>query len=125
MVTGGAGGMGSIAIQLARAMFGASFVATTASPGAKTDLCIKLGADVVVDYRSDKFEEVRCAVSGVRCTVYGVRCTVHGVRCTVYGVRCTVCGVRCAVYGVRCTVYGVRCAVYGVRCAVCCILIQV
>eukprot|EP00947_MAST-08B_sp_MAST-8B-sp1_P003056 g3056.t1 len=58
LITGGAGGVGSIAIQLAKAMFGASFVATTASAGAKTRLCEKLGADLVVDYRTAKFEEV-------------------------------------------------------------------
>jgi NADPH:quinone reductase-like Zn-dependent oxidoreductase len=42
---------------LAKVMFGASFVASTASAGAKTDLVQSLGADVVVDYRRDTFEE--------------------------------------------------------------------
>ena len=57
LVLGGAGGVGTAALQLARCAFGASFVATTASKGPKTDLCKRLGADVVVDYRDDKFEE--------------------------------------------------------------------
>ena len=52
LVTGGAGGVGSIAIQLAKLMFGASEVVATASPGAKTELCASLGADRVVDYRA-------------------------------------------------------------------------
>lgn len=50
-MTGGAGGMGTIAIQLAKVLCGASFVATTASPGRKTELCRSLGADVVVRLR--------------------------------------------------------------------------
>ena len=57
-ITGGAGGMGTAAIQLAKCKFGAKTVTTTASPGEKTDLCKKLGADVVVDYRSTKLEEL-------------------------------------------------------------------
>jgi len=56
LVLGGAGGVGSVAIQLAKCLFGASFVATTASAGRKTKLCKSLGADRVVDYRSTKFE---------------------------------------------------------------------
>jgi NADPH:quinone reductase-like Zn-dependent oxidoreductase len=44
LVTGGAGGVGSVAIQLAGKMFGACHVATTASAGAKTALCEGLGA---------------------------------------------------------------------------------
>ena len=51
LVTGGAGGVGSIAIQLAKLMFGASEVVATASPSA-TELCASLGADRVVDYRA-------------------------------------------------------------------------
>ena len=57
-ITGGAGGMGTAAIQLAKCKYGASCVTTTASPGEKTDLCKRLGADVVVDYRSTKLEEL-------------------------------------------------------------------
>lgn len=57
LVLGGAGGVGSVAIQLAKSLFNASFVATTASPGRKTKLCESLGADRVVNYRSTKFEE--------------------------------------------------------------------
>jgi alcohol dehydrogenase len=55
LITGGAGGMGTIAIQLALKMFGASFVATTASAGAKTELCQRLGASRVVNYRGEDF----------------------------------------------------------------------
>lgn len=55
-VSGGAGGVGTLAIQIAK-ILGAETVATTASPGEKTDLCKSLGADVVVNYRDEKFEE--------------------------------------------------------------------
>ena len=44
LVLGGAGGVGSVAIQLAKSMFGAAFVATTASAGVKADACRRLGA---------------------------------------------------------------------------------
>jgi len=58
LVTGGAGGVGTVALQLARVMYKASYVATTASAGHKTDLCRSLGADRVVDYRTERFERV-------------------------------------------------------------------
>jgi alcohol dehydrogenase len=57
-IAAGAGGVGSLAIQIAKVMLGASHVATTASPGAGTDICTAMGADQVVDYRSQNFEEV-------------------------------------------------------------------
>lgn len=57
-ITGGAGGVGSLAIQIAKKLLKASYVATTASPGVGTDICNKAGADRVVDYRSENFEEV-------------------------------------------------------------------
>lgn len=55
LIHAGAGGVGSIAIQLAKHL-GAT-VATTAS-AANADFVRELGADVVVDYRSQDFEEL-------------------------------------------------------------------
>jgi len=57
VITGGAGGVGTAAIQLAKHVFKCSVVVTTASPGDKTDLVMELGADIVVNYRADKFED--------------------------------------------------------------------
>jgi alcohol dehydrogenase len=61
LITGGAGGVGSMAIQLVHAMCGASYIVTTASAGPKTELCQQLGASRVIDYRTEKFEEVLAA----------------------------------------------------------------
>lgn len=55
-ISGGAGGVGTLAIQIAK-LLGAATVATTASPGEKSELCASLGADEVVNYRDEKFEE--------------------------------------------------------------------
>ncbi|MDB2457792.1 zinc-binding dehydrogenase, partial [bacterium] len=57
-ISGGAGGVGTMAIQLAKHVFKAGLVVTTASKGAKEKLCKSLGADVVVDYKSQKFDQV-------------------------------------------------------------------
>lgn len=55
LIHAGAGGVGTIAIQLAKHL-GAS-VATTVS-AAKTDLVMSLGADVVIDYGKQAFETI-------------------------------------------------------------------
>lgn len=55
LIHAGAGGLGSIAVQLAKAL--GAHVATTVST-AKVDLVKDLGADVVVDYRTQDFEEI-------------------------------------------------------------------
>jgi len=57
-IPGGAGGVGSLAIQIAKKMLKASYVCTTASPGAGTDICLKAGADRVIDYHSENVNEV-------------------------------------------------------------------
>ena len=57
-ISGGAGGVGTMAIQLAKHVFKAGHVVTTASKGEKERLCESLGADVVVDYKSTDFEEI-------------------------------------------------------------------
>ena len=55
LIHAGAGGVGTIAIQLAKHL-GAS-VATTAS-ATKTDVVKSLGADIVIDYRKQAFETI-------------------------------------------------------------------
>ena len=54
-ITGGAGGVGTFAIQIAK-HFGAT-VATTASPRGET-LVRRLGADEVIDYTKTRFDKV-------------------------------------------------------------------
>lgn len=63
LVHGGAGGIGTMAIQLAKAL-GARVVTTAGTPE-KLALCRELGADVAVSYRDQDFvEEVRRATDG-------------------------------------------------------------
>ena len=55
LIQGGAGGIGSTAIQLAKA-FGAQVYTTVSNP-AKAEFCHRLGADVVINYKTQDFEE--------------------------------------------------------------------
>lgn len=57
LVLGGAGGVGTHIIQLAKHVFGASKVAATASTG-KLDLLRSLGADLAIDYTKENFEDL-------------------------------------------------------------------
>ncbi|KAL6646425.1 hypothetical protein ACP70R_018033 [Stipagrostis hirtigluma subsp. patula] len=57
LVLGGAGGVGSLVIQLAKHVYGASKVAATASTP-KLELLKSLGADIVIDYTKENFEEL-------------------------------------------------------------------
>ena len=52
----GAGGIGTFAIQLAKAL-GAT-VAVTAGSAEKLERCRELGADILINYREDVFEDV-------------------------------------------------------------------
>ncbi|MDH2425708.1 NAD(P)H-quinone oxidoreductase [Sphaerisporangium sp. TRM90804] len=55
LVHGGTSGIGTFAIQLAKA-FGSRVVATAGSP-AKVRRCLELGADEAIDYREEDFSE--------------------------------------------------------------------
>ncbi|WOL20637.1 2-methylene-furan-3-one reductase [Canna indica] len=57
LVLGGAGGVGSLVIQLAKQVFGASKVAATSSTG-KLQLLKSLGADLAIDYTKENIEEL-------------------------------------------------------------------
>eukprot|EP01018_Ginkgo_biloba_P018317 Gb_34177 [translate_table: standard] len=56
-IVGGAGGVGSLAIQLAKHVYGASRIAATTSTP-KLDFVKSLGADLVIDYTKQNYEEV-------------------------------------------------------------------
>jgi NADPH:quinone reductase-like Zn-dependent oxidoreductase len=56
LVHGGAGGIGTMAIQLAHAL-GARVITTAGSPE-KLDVCRSLGADVTINYREEDFVAV-------------------------------------------------------------------
>ncbi|AXI44979.1 NAD(P)H-quinone oxidoreductase [Sulfitobacter sp. SK012] len=62
LVHGGSSGIGTTAIQLAHA-FGAR-VFTTAGSDAKCSACLKLGAEVAINYREDDFVEVMTSEGG-------------------------------------------------------------
>jgi putative PIG3 family NAD(P)H quinone oxidoreductase len=64
LVHGGAGGIGTFAIQLAAAL--GVRVVTTAGSQAKLDRCAELGADVTVNYREQDFVEIVKEVTGGR-----------------------------------------------------------
>lgn len=62
LVHGGAGGIGTTCIQLGKA-FGAKVIATD-SPASRCAVCTDLGADRVIDYRSEDFVEIVRAEGG-------------------------------------------------------------
>ncbi|XP_028785032.1 2-methylene-furan-3-one reductase-like [Neltuma alba] len=57
LVLGGAGGVGTFVIQLAKHVYGASKIAATSSTG-KLELLRNLGADLRIDYTKDKYEDL-------------------------------------------------------------------
>ncbi|KAF3431278.1 hypothetical protein FNV43_RR26008 [Rhamnella rubrinervis] len=57
LVLNGAGGVGSLVIQLAKQVFGASRVAATSSSG-KLDFLKSLGADLAIDYTKENIEDL-------------------------------------------------------------------
>lgn len=64
LVHGGTSGIGTTAIQLAKA-FGATVIATAGSP-AKCEACRRLGADLAIDYRAQDFVAEVMAFTGMR-----------------------------------------------------------
>lgn len=62
LIHGGSGGIGTFAIQLARAL--GVHVIATARGAARTKRCLELGADVAVDHTSQDFVEAAQAIGG-------------------------------------------------------------
>jgi NADPH2:quinone reductase len=95
LVQAGAGGVGSAAVQLGRAL-GARVLATAGGPE-KTDFCRKLGADVAIDYRSEDFarrvlDETKGRGVDVVCDLVGGEVTQQSFRCMARGGRLMLAG---------------------------------
>ena len=68
LIHGGSSGIGTMAIQLAKA-FGAKVIVTVGSQD-KADACLKLGADRAINYKTEDFvAEVKTATSGAGANV--------------------------------------------------------
>jgi putative PIG3 family NAD(P)H quinone oxidoreductase len=65
LVHGGASGIGTMALQIARALGAAPVMCTIGSDG-RADQCRELGADVVVNYKTDDFVDVAREATGGR-----------------------------------------------------------
>ncbi|HEX6335783.1 MAG TPA: NAD(P)H-quinone oxidoreductase [Jiangellaceae bacterium] len=62
LIHGGSGGIGTAAIQLGSAV-GAT-VAVTAGSAERLDRCRELGADILIDYRTERFEDILLEATG-------------------------------------------------------------
>src|ERR1700712_34648 len=68
LIHGGSSGIGTMAIQLAKA-FGSKVIVTVGSQ-AKADACLKLGADIAINYKTEDFvAEVKTATNGAGANV--------------------------------------------------------
>lgn len=102
LVHGGSSGIGTMAIQLARAV--GARVAVTAGTAEKLEACARLGADVLVNYREQDFvAEVRKATGGAGADVVldnmGAKYLDRNVRALAVNGRLAVIGMQGGVKG--------------------------
>lgn len=102
LVHGGASGIGTMAIQLAKAV-GAK-VAVTAGSKEKLDFCAELGADVLINYREQDFvEEIKAATDGAGADVIldnmGAKYLDRNVRALAVNGRLAIIGMQGGIKG--------------------------
>ena len=102
LIHGGASGIGTIAIQLAKAV-GAK-VAVTAGSKEKLERCAELGADILIDYREQDFvEEIKKATGGagadVILDIMGAKYLDRNVRALAVNGRLAIIGLQGGVKG--------------------------
>lgn len=97
LIHGGAGGIGTYAIQVARRL-GATVI-TTVGSGDKEDLCKSLGADYAINYRDDNFAEIVQRITDgqgvdVVLDIIGAKYLADNVRSLATGGRLVVIGLQ-------------------------------
>ena len=94
LVHGGAGGIGTMAIQLAHT-YGAR-VAATAGSAEKLDVCRSLGADVAINYRDEDFVEIVRGLGGADVILdnMGAKCLARNVAALATEGRLVVIGMQ-------------------------------
>ncbi|MFF6775599.1 NAD(P)H-quinone oxidoreductase [Streptomyces sp. NPDC012637] len=102
LVHGGASGIGTMAIQLAKAV--GARVAVTAGSAEKLARCAELGADILIDYREQDFvEELRKATDGegadVILDIVGAKYLERNVKALAVSGRLVVIGLQGGVKG--------------------------
>lgn len=102
LVHGGGSGIGTMAIQIARAL-GARVAVTAGSPG-KLDACRDLGADILIDYKEEDFvEALKAATDGhgadVILDVIGAKYLPRNVAALATGGRLVIIGMQGGVKG--------------------------
>ncbi|MDT3397662.1 NAD(P)H-quinone oxidoreductase [Streptomyces sp. B1866] len=102
LVHGGASGVGTMAIQLAKAV--GARVAVTAGSADKLQACAALGADILVDYREQDFvAELRKATDGtgadVILDIIGAKYLSRNVKALAVGGRLVIIGLQGGVKG--------------------------
>jgi len=70
-----------IALQLAAKLFNASLIVTTASAGVKTELCRRLGASQIINYREDDFSQMLASSNEAMLFDAIVDCTDEAAKC--------------------------------------------
>ncbi|WJZ01405.1 NAD(P)H-quinone oxidoreductase [Corynebacterium freiburgense] len=97
LVHGGAGGIGTFAIQLAKAL--GCTVAVTAGSQEKLDTCRKLGADILIHYREEDFAEIMKNKADVILDIMGAKYLDSNIRALAMDGHLVIIGMQGGVKG--------------------------
>lgn len=97
LIHGGAGGIGTFAIQLAKAL--GCTVAVTAGSAEKLEACRRLGADILINYREDDFAKVMKNKADVILDIIGAKYLDANIRALAMDGHLVIIGLQGGVKG--------------------------